>query len=428
MDGMIASWDGSSLNLGESKEGHISYLQIETATTQDEVAMFPDVEANSIEAPVQGLLWPLENLLVRHVLLPLPHPRFLDAKILGQELAEQSGEEPSAWWFAWHAEAVRGGISGLVFGLPEKSRLALSTHPLWKNCPHITVDAWVRLTSFLPADRRLNCAVLDADSRGLFLGFFVDGCWKGMRRLNLVDDRDSEDMAEDVMQSLKAMGYTPEEHAVYGRLDEVWAALFRPYMPQWQVQVEGSLPGRHEANLDAASKGQDSLGPNFRCGTWAVRKKWQEGFRPWRRTAMLAACLMLLLMGRDLYALYNLQQRESIFRQGIEDAFHRGLPEETAIVDPLRQLQAAAGPVSGSEAWVFLRQLQAVAELKKKVPGLNLDELLYAENEMRLRGKAQDFSMVNRIRDILSGILGHEVKVEDTELEDKQVRFRMKWL
>jgi len=417
---MTAFWDGRILYLWDEEGRNIAAIPGEA----------PEHGALEIPPPDQAtpnrLILPLEQVLLRPFSLPLSHPRLLDAKILGQELTEQAGIEPAEWWLAWQANSTDGGVAGLVFGLPASVRARLTMDTVWQACRFIGADAWLRLNALAPESREPDYAVLDADAEGLFAGVFRAGAWQGMRRLNLIPGRAHEAIADDAIRSLRTMGFAPDAMPVYGRLDKTWQTAFGGAAMDWRGEITETLPDRAAATCLAARMENRAPEPNFRHGAWVKPGGWRKKAQPWRRTAVLAVLLLLLLAGNDIRRIHQLENTQVRIQSAIEAAFHRGLPDEKVMLDPLAQLRKAAGG-NASDAWFFLRQLQAVGRLKQKIKDLRVTGIQYSGKDLQLSGSVPDLDVLNRVRDTLSSILGHQVDVEDTELADKQVRFRIKW-
>jgi len=430
--GLVVFWDGRRLHawdaLGEKIAGQSDVPAQEDGDHGEESGQpeIPSWEAFADQPPPDMLIWPVERLLSRPFSLPLAHPRLLDMDILGQELAGQAGIEPDEWWLSWRAEAVENGVAGLVFGMSATVQTALSADSIWQACRFVGVDAWLRLQAQVPGDHAEDFAVFDADAEGLFVGVYHGGVWYGMRRMNLTPGCTCAAMAEDAMRSASSMGFDPDTMPVYGRLDVTWQAELVSDV-DWRGEVVESLPDRATATYLAASGADMSSAPNFRHGVWTVAGDWKKQMKPWRRTVALAAVMLLTMLGGNFYRIHQLRTEQADMQTGIEDAFHRGLPDEKVMLDPLGQLRKAAGGGVVSDTWFFLRQLQAVGQLKQKIKGLRIASMQYTGKDMQLSGTVPDLASVNRIRDTLSSILGHQVDVEDTELADKQVRFRIKW-
>lgn len=373
--------------------------------------------------PVEGLFWPIERLLIRPFRLPLHQPRLIDADIIGQELAEQAGEDTAAWWLTWQASACEGGVAGIGFALPESVREAIDADAVWKAMPYLIVDATARLGAWLPRDG-MPLAVLDMDTEGLFLGFWRDGAWQGMRRLNGAAAA-WDDMAAEAGRSLTAMGWQAERHAAAGRLPSAFVTALG--IRDWQGEDcdPADLSGRHVANLAQVGAMPDRA-VNLRHGRWAVRRRAaRQG--AWRRTLALAAMLMLAWVLGTGFHLYRLSHQEDDYRRQITAAFHRGLPHESVMLDALAQLRkAAAGGVAAGDGGEWLRQMQVVAQVYRRHPW-QLHELDFEHGRMHMAGTVQGLGALNAIRQGLASRLGRDVELADTDLQGQTVAFRMNW-
>jgi len=391
----------------------------------------------------EQLLLPIELLLSRTFCLPLANPRLIDDGILGQELDDQAGIEPDDWWLAWHAVKARivpgaehdtGSVhvSGMVFGMPVGWKQAMEVTPSWQQVCFAGVDAWVRLHRHVAAtvlpDNATPVAIFDADQDGIFFGLWQDGVWLGMRRMNRLE-REAKSMAEEIRRSLSAMaGDTGSAYGAIGLLDDGLLQVLN--MSDWQGVVKPleDLPGRHAANLERmASLPATASTLNFRHGRWAA-DSWFAWLRPWKRTIILAALLLITWLTGTALQNYSLSRQTSVYQQQIIDAFHQGLPGETVLIDPLAQLRRAAGDgsdtaVSGS-GW--LQQLAAINRVYAKIPW-DMRELEWGNGQVKMSGKAPGLQVLNSIRQALQKQTGIEVKLLDTDLSDQQVSFRMQW-
>jgi len=414
---VMVSWDGLSLACRDGNQ------QMMDAVAEEGESLLPELPEGISE--IKRIYWPMEHLLVRTFSLPLSEPRLLDAAIMSQELSELSGEDDDEWWLAWHAGKTDEGIAGLVFGLPQSVRQAMAEHPVWQSCPQLLVDGWERLTSFRGDFE--TCAVVDEDDDGVFIGFVKQGAWRGMRRINrkLSDNGclGDEAIAQQIGYSWQAMGMDASDPVV-GRAGARLGELLLPEYEQWQVEVQDEQVSRHYANFAADNDLPGSL--NFRHGKWAAQKSWYE-FRPWRRPLAMAAVLLLIWMGVTITSIYSLDSEAEGYRQSIESAFHRGLPNEAVMLDPLAQLKkAAGGPALSLDSRQFLDQLQLVSQLYQDI-SWEMSELEFRGGEMRMSGAAKDIDSLNKMRDQLQQKSGREVVISDTDLSGGKVTFRMKW-
>ncbi|HCS12290.1 MAG: hypothetical protein COS82_11335 [Zetaproteobacteria bacterium CG06_land_8_20_14_3_00_59_53] len=448
---LIAGWDGSRLDIYDEKGERQFVFEAPGVAKSDSgggeaVDGLPDDAARpavsalalgSVDAPLTACLLPAEMLLQRPFSLPFEHPRYIDAATLAQELADQAGAEEEDWWLCWQAERVDSGVRGLVFALPGSLKHELTAAAISSPCPYIGPDIAVRLRVHQPQGNS-PAGVLDADADGLMLGVYADGVWCGMRRLNLGPGRSMASLAHEALASLKAMGFDAASMPLTGRLDTAWKQVFDT-LPDasrinWQVEIPASevgqpvsgLPGRQAANALAMHAAGMNAPFNFRHGAWAVQTDWSKRIGPWRRTAVLLAVLVLLMIGHDSWQLHQLQSRQDAARSAIEAAFHQALPG-VAMIDPMLQLRQAAGGGASADAWKFIRQMEAITQLGRQEQAFKPQAIVYADGEVMLSGAVPDIAAANRIRDALGSILGRKVDLLDTDLGDQQVRIRLRW-
>jgi len=427
---MIVSWDNSGALLLARETGQresIADLACANGVPQLDDAHLPTV------AP-RMLLLPMESLLLRSVVLPLSHPRFIDGAILGQELEEQAGIDADKWRLAWQMDRLDEGCAGVVFAMPIAMQQQLAGDVLWSQAATITADGWVRLQAQLAAHTVADdavVAVVDADAEGLFFGCWRSGCWLGMRRLNQHYDQDHGSscgvIAAQVVRSLQAMGW--RDAPLIGRVDADWhAALMACEQADamaWQGQVDASLPARLDANVAAART--DDLTLNFRYGRWSAASTGLVDWKLWQRSAALMAMLCLVWYGQQQFAISGLQQQSSLVEGQIAQAFHRGLPDQAVMLDPLGQLQVAANGIGvGVDRQRLLREMAVVAAVHKQI-AWSLRGLQLQGGVVRLRGSTTDLASLNKIHDLLQKAVGHKVIIEDTDLRKGSVGFRMRW-
>ncbi|MDX8407962.1 MAG: type II secretion system protein GspL [Mariprofundaceae bacterium] len=385
-------------------------------------------------AQVNTLILPLECLLVRSFSLPLPHPRFIDAGVLAQELDERAGEDADGWWLAWQAARIEAdGVAGMVFGMPESWRQAIAEDARWQNVRSVLVDGWARLqmhTDGLPRDGETGepVAVVDADAEGVFLGVWQpgagsDGVWRGMRRLNR-GVADIEDLADQCLRSLTAMGWSATSHPALGRIEKELLQALQP--DTWQgdvVETVAELPGRSQVYVSGGPR--PAL--NFRHGRWAASSN-SDWLAMWRRPLAMAAAILVIWLLGSIYQIHALSVQADSYRQQITDAFHQGLPDEPVMIDALAQLRrAAGGSATGNDSLaLWLKQLAAIHRVYQKTPW-DMQELEWRQGRLTLSGKAANLERLNQIREALQQQSGREVKLADTDLSGDKVSFRMHW-
>lgn len=413
----VAGWDGATFALKVGDE-----LTMISAQAGDSVL---DLLPSDAAVPAR-IYWPLEALLVRSFSMPLLEPKMLDAAMLSQEVAELTGEEEESWWLTWQAGKSEGGITGLVFGLSQNLRHDMQGRETWQNCPQLVVDGWERLQA-LRGDLQ-HTAVVDEDEEGVFFGYFSDGIWRGMRRLNrqLAEGGrlGDEELAVQVLNSWQAMGMDIDADPVVGRLGSALAGQLRPVCGQWQADEAAQLSDRHSANFELFGVTVPEL--NLRHGKWTVRKQW-KGLQSWKRPLLMAAGLAVLWGVATAAQIVMLKGQADTYQARVVEAFHRGLPNETVMLDPLAQLRRAAGSSAGSaKSAEFLNQLQLLSQAWRE-KAWQLSEFSIDNGVVQMSGSADDIDSLNKIRDRLSSASGREVTISDTDLTGSRVSFRMKW-
>ncbi|MDQ6992718.1 MAG: type II secretion system protein GspL [Mariprofundus sp.] len=384
----------------------------------------------------EKLLLPGEYLLARAFMLPLGNPRLLDEGILGQELDDRAGVEPDEWWLVWQAERVQHEhaveVGGMVFGMPEQWKQTIEHAVGWQHVTQICVDGWSRLQALArtwveSSSDAHNRVVLASDQQGLFFGLWQDGVCKGLRRINR-HAITVHQLAEEVRFSLLAMGGEASlSYPAIGLLDDALCAQLA--LTDWQGTVEAldHLPLRHSANVASVGMHDLSTDLNFRHGRWASASHF-AWIKPWQRSMAFAALLLLLWVMGLVYQNASLSDQNAHYQQQMIDSFHKGLPQEKVMLDPLAQLQqAAGGGASSSEATMHLLQQIAAINVVYKKTAWEMRSLTWKEGKINISGKASTLQLLNTIRQQLQQQTGAKVTLVDTDLSGDKVIFRMQW-
>jgi len=398
---------------------HQGYRLLPRARTKE--PPLPDLEGITA---AYCIYLPIEELLVRHFNLPLQHTRFLDAHMLAQELADIAGIEPEDWWLSWHATSHEQGVSGLVFALPQTYKQHMQHHEPWQSAPWILIDVWARLNHLLPPDAH-DTAVIDTDAEGVFFGFYQNGGWRGMRRLNAnMQDADiGQQITQDIILSLHAMGFDSEQHHICGNIasgmqHDAWAE-------HTDITVSDTLQPRHIQTLKLPQPDKQNHTLNLRHGSWSAKRKVRIP-KAWQRSAYLALAVTLLWLGSLAVENHRLQSRIHTMNDEIIRAFHRGLPEQTVIIDAMAQLRQAAQGSTGSRKASASSTLNIISQVFQKYPW-HMQELRISDKEVVMAGKVDKLEQLNQISTALQEALGRDVKITDTDLQGNEVRFRMRW-
>ena len=393
-------------------------------------------------AVVSQLLLPVEQLLHRTFKLPFSNPKFIDQDILSQELEEHTSETSQSWWLSWQAGRTDDGVAGVMVGLPESLRQHIDTHDAWRQSTNIGCDMWARLNAQLdkrPEVRSSNGLIIvcDSDSSGIFFGLWhannapgKGGFWQAMRRLNWSAphhaNTPSSSLFEDIKRSLHSMGWRDKQAIGIGILTpQLHEAL---NFSDWQGDIcaHDNLPSRRDANISAATTSH----LNFRHGSWRSGSHIEQ-FKPWYRSLALATALFVVWFIGMIWQNHQLEQQVERQQQRIIAAFHTGLPHETVIIDALAQLRKAAGGSSDTQinkqlAAQYLQYLEAIHRSYQQTDW-TIKELSFQNSRMSISGQTSDLQRMNKIHLSLQQATGQDVTIQDTDLSNNQVRFKMVW-
>ena len=393
----------------------------------DNITFIPNSEGENTHLPeladwvssTHCIYIPLEQTLIRYIQLPLKSTKHLDADMLLQELSDNAGIEPDDWWLTWQMKADEDGVSGLVFGIKNDLKSSLQNTPVWQHATLLLIDGWQRLNTWLDGQNDTqSAAVVDMDEEGIFFGFYDAGIWKGMSRLN----GNSETHTQQMLWSLKSMGFDVETMPVLGRLSAEVASHF----PHSSEPETDSLPQRYIANLSLDKPtNQTKHMLNLRHGKWAS-KQTSAALQAWYRPAIFAAVIACLWLGGMIGSNMQYEAELKAMQQDITAAFHRGLPEQPVIIDALAQLRQAAGGNTSSNHQNVSQQLFALSQTFINTPW-EMQDFSISKRGSSLAGKVKDLDTLNTIRTGLAKHIGRDVQVADTDLKGNEVSFRMRW-
>ncbi len=369
---------------------------------------------------LRSIVLPLEQLLVRTFQLPLAQPRLIDEEILAQEIEDMTGDEAAHWWLCWQACEHEGGVRGLLLGMPVHWLQEMQAADWCQAVPVVIADAVPRLTRWIGENGGLK-AVIDEDATGVFLGVWEQGCWKGMRRLNR-REHDCAAMVEEIRASLLAMGW--ESHMpVAGQMSVATrdACAFE----NWQGQ-ECDAPAERYSETQRAVGGEEVLtGLNFRRGKWQLSHPLFE-FRVWKRPLFMALLLLLVWAAGQAYQLWSLQRMVAGYEARVVAAFRDALPTDP-VIDPLAQLQrAAGGATGGTQSMTLLHDIDVLSRVYQQFPW-TMKTLQFNGKKFEIRGEIKSLKQLNRLQHKLAQQLERKVEIADTELGDHKVSFRMVW-
>jgi len=429
------SWDESGTAVRDA-EGHVSFTAHTTTPPSEDVLPMLSEDAQDL-----GCIYlPIEHFLSRSFHFPLKHRHYLDSELLAQELVDTAGIEPDEWWLSWRSEKVQGGVAGLVFALPEHLKQAMQAQPSWQQTPLLLIDGWERLNDWLKQVDYVDAslAVVDADAEGVFFGFFHQGSWHGMRRLNadMHDDEAGSLIAQQVVWSLQAMGMNLIETQIIGRLTPALADCFPLAHNTYPATIEKTLSPRHMLNLmlpnplneqPQGAKAMKSHQCNVRHGQWKVQQG-SYALKLWKRSLLMAASLCFLGLMLTITQNFQLEKQQLLMQDEMLAILHQTLPGEPAI-DILAQLRRAVGDdathtaQNDAQSTIQLQRISQVFEAQ----AWQMQEVKMDAAGVLLTGKIESLSALNKVRDLLAKKMDTEVNIADTDVSGDEVTFRIRW-
>ena len=142
---------------------------------------------------------------------------------------------------------------------------------------------------------------------------------------------------------------------------------------------------------------------NLLQGPYAVKKKLNLSFAPWRYVAALAALFLIAHFGLKTWQYFHLQEMEAALDNQIAEVYQEAMPG-APVPDPLQarkqvelrfnQLRGTA-PVSG-----MMVTLAALSEAMSQVPDTNIEAIAYRNETTDLRVLAPSVDALDRIRQV----------------------------
>jgi len=132
-------------------------------------------------------------------------------------------------------------------------------------------------------------------------------------------------------------------------------------------------------------------------GRYAPRTGWAATWRRWRLPAALAAALLVLHVGVQLFEIVRLGAEERRLDAEIEQTFRVAMPGVERIVDPKLQMQQRLGGAGGADPAGLLVRLDGVAQTFQAVPGARIRSLGWRDGKMDLRVSAPSGDLLSQL-------------------------------
>jgi general secretion pathway protein L len=132
-------------------------------------------------------------------------------------------------------------------------------------------------------------------------------------------------------------------------------------------------------------------------GPYAPRTGWAAAWRRWRLPAALAAALIVLHVGVQVFEIVRLAAEERRLDAEIEQTFRVAMPGVERIVDPRLQMQQRLGGAGGADPAGLLGRLDGVAQTFQAVPGARIRSLGWRDGKMDLRISAPSGDLLGQL-------------------------------
>lgn len=200
--------------------------------------------------------------------------------------------------------------------------------------------------------------------------------------------------------------------------------------------VSASLPGLKAALFALCAAGQDKLqGFNLRKGSYALRGEWQKLRRSLVTVAILAGLLVASWGAGAWLSHAELKGQVEQLNQQMEKVFRQTFSARDPIVDIPRQIEVKLAELRRTTALLGLSSqnsaLRMLEELSERLPAdlpLEIKELNYTSDNLRLGGFTGSFDAVNQAADRLKASPAFaEAKITDAKmsLDGSRVDFQL---
>ncbi len=189
-----------------------------------------------------------------------------------------------------------------------------------------------------------------------------------------------------------------------------------------RVMVDGSL-----AHLAAGMFSRKTI--NLRQGEFAPRSSPEKLWKPWRMVAMLAAAVLVVLVGGEALQLTVLKNREAALEERISETFTELFPGTTPGGDPVRQFQSELTRLraaAGNTDAFFLEALNALAGATRGSNGGQLDSLSFRNGVLDLKIIVPSVEALDQIRQNMESAGAFEVELESANPSGNQVEGRIR--
>lgn len=237
--------------------------------------------------------------------------------------------------------------------------------------------------------------------------------------------RGAADEGEESAQPINVLAYVTEEAQANAATEALLAGL-QPRTASFDVRIlsDGALPR-------LASQIVTEPGINLLQGRYAPRSSLGIYWSAWRGAAILAACLVVTLIGVKILEITSLNSQAARLDTAIEQAIRYTFPEVREIRDARALLQSKlrglGGGDTGGSATEFLDTLLVVSGAVSgiKEAGARLETINYRSGVMELRVTAPNVGALDSIQKEIVKNGSLEAEIQSANPEGDKVRGRI---
>ncbi|MBS1199488.1 MAG: ral secretion pathway protein [Proteobacteria bacterium] len=120
-------------------------------------------------------------------------------------------------------------------------------------------------------------------------------------------------------------------------------------------------------------------------GAYAPKTGWQAQWRRWRVAAGLAAALLVVHVGTQVFDLVTLGLEEKRLDASMSETFQVAMPGVEQTADPRQQMQQRLGGSGGLDAAGLLGRLDGLSQAFTAVPGARIESMSWRDQRLDMR-------------------------------------------
>ena len=164
---------------------------------------------------------------------------------------------------------------------------------------------------------------------------------------------------------------------------------------------------------------------NLLQGEYSPKRNFDKTWKPWRTTAILAACMCVVLVAGKWVGLRQLQQQEAALDTQIAEAFEQALPG-ARMQRPKRQVEAALASIGAVNNDGFTSRMAQIAASLSTQPQTQLRTIGYRNGRFDLDLNTDDVPTLDALKSELGTRGSLDMSVQSANRENDSVRGRVR--